>query len=730
MPPSLEMSTLREHLPDGPISSLRRIQTLYGALAEAAGEKGGDPGYAIYYTPGDLDEFVAGGDDTDRYLACVDVDLTDGRANLDDVSVTVEQLTTDLVPKLGFARYPWGRGIDHSITRRGAKGGSDVATAATYCIECLERWTDADGREPAIGAVAESHPDGWILGALQDLGTDDAVKDAIEQSLDRLISGSPRVTATVRLKLDPAALSEAPADEADAPDWFYPGQVDVLNAGMKARKEEKLAEKNTDAPSRGEGTCMVTGESTEVFGTAEDPLALFTVQHAEKFDGLDRRNAWRAHPVSSNAALLVQSGSSLVDACRTTRNGLGVYTLPYFTTVSESGERAELLYRALTRLQKRDVDGTAEHPMAFVERVVENDGDEEDLEDLRFYVISLRNDSGDINVFHEVPDVTLYWPRQVATTYVDVLCSSAFDETAGFGTTDEWSLLSPERDADHVVNAVVSGTFAWNAVPSTAGDDGATVDDDVEWYTYRLLTGAPIPVDRLLDMFVARLRRVRESDRENRLSLNHLKVQFAQLETLARIGLLEADDQHAALATPPNDMHTDDMDVSHLLAEDGSVPRPAARRYRLQKFIESREALNDSPERRGAFLLGVLVGQLSHHQQYNRDMNRTLRDQHQAENMTAGKLKRLYRELVDKAGIYASEVDWGGEMLFEETVDELTETLSDAVPDDDWMLSRQDLQFFYALGVGYGTRAEGRATDLIDRAEATAEQSAVEPPAE
>mgnify|MGYP000518939028 CR=1 FL=1 len=724
----LATDTLEEYLPDGPITSLRRVQTLYGALAEAAEDAGGDPAYSIYYTPGELDEFVAEDGDTDRYLARVDVDLTDQEPSVDTVSIAVERLTPDVVPKLGFARFPWGRGIDHSITRRGAKGGSDATTAATYCVDCLERWTNADGREPAVGAVAESHPDGWVIEALQDLSRDERVKEKIEQALEKQLSGTPRITATVRLKLDPATLSGPPGTANSTPAWFYPGQVDVLNAGMKARKHEKLARKNlsdSDPPSRGQGTCMVTEETTEVFGTADDPLALFTVQHAEKFSELKRENAWRAHAVSSDTALLIQSGTSLVEACRTTRNGLGVYTLPYFTEI-RGWRRAELLYRGLSDLQDRDDEDSTRHPMAFIEDSVEKYGDEEELDDLRFYVLSLRNDSGDINVFHEVPDVTMYWPREIASEYLAVLNSPTFDCTSGFGTTEHWSLLSSGLDQDHIINAVVDGSFAWNAVPSTDSDDGAAVNDDIEWYTYQLLTGSSIPVERLLDMFLTRLAQERESDPENRLSLNRLKVQFAQLEALARADLLVADaETHAALTVPPTNMTTDDLDVSHLADADGSIPRPAARRYRLETFIQNRKALAENPERRAAFLVGVLVGQLSHHQQYTRDMNRTLRDQHQAENMTTAKLKRLYRDLIDKAGIYASEVDWGGEILFDETVDELTETVSAAVPGDDWSLSRQDLQFFYALGIGYGTRAEGRVSDLIDRAEA-----ATAPPAE
>lgn len=716
---AFEAATLDEHLPEQPITSLRRLQTLYGSLAEAAGEKGGDPRYSIYYTPGELAEFVAQGETTDRYLARIDVDLTERPPAVGDVSVSLKQLTPDLVPKLGFARYPWGRGIDHSITRRGAKGGSDAETAARYCIECLERWTNADGREPAIGTVATEHPDGWVLEALQALGTNDEVHETIEDELARQLSGEPRITATVRLKLDPGSLSKPPGGDGSGPAWYYPGQVDVLNAGMKARKEEKLARKNlndSDEPSRGQSTCMVTDEETEVFGTAEDPLALYTVQHAEKFAELKRPSAWRAHALSSDAALLIQSGSSLVETCRTTRNGLGVYTVPYFPEMTP--ERAELLYRALDRLQERDADASDEHPMTFIEQTVAEAGTDEDVAALRFYVISLRNDSGDINVFYEVPDVSLYWPNQIAAEYHSVLTdSSAFDATAGFGQEEDWYLLSPQLSIPNVVNSIVRGSFAWNAVPNTAGDDGAAVDDDVEWYTYQLLTGGTIPVERLLGMFVRRLAREREADPENRLSRNHLKVQFAQLETLARAGLLDAGDGHEALTSPPTDMHTNDIDVSHLAVDDGTVPRSAARRYRLETFIESREPLAESPDRRGAFLAGVLLGQLSHHQQNVREMNRTLLQQYQAENMTAGKLRKVYPTLADKAGIYASEVGWADDVLFPETIDGLTETLSQANLDS---LSRQDLQFFYALGVGYGTRAEGRALDLIDRAEAEA----------
>lgn len=132
----LEESVLEEQAPDGPVNSLRRIQAWYGALEEAAGGKiGGDPAFALYYTPGELSEFTTEDPEADpRYLVSVKVDLTGKTPQY--VGIDVEYCEPNDIGDLGFARYPWGRGIDHSITRRGAKGGSDSETVGNYCGSC------------------------------------------------------------------------------------------------------------------------------------------------------------------------------------------------------------------------------------------------------------------------------------------------------------------------------------------------------------------------------------------------------------------------------------------------------------------------------------------------------------------------------------------------------------------------------------------------------------------
>jgi CRISPR-associated protein Cas8b/Csh1 subtype I-B len=722
----LDPDTLRTYLPDDTISSLREVQALYGAMSEAATDFiGGDPEYAIYYTPGELDEFVSDDENPDRLLVQVVVDLTD--ADPEFVRIDTQRLTPELVERLGYSRYPWGRGIDHSITNRGAKGGSDPSTITRYCLECLGRWTNADGREPAVGKVADEHPDGWIIEALQRLSDGDDIESRIESEVLADVSkeDTPRVVATVRLRLDPSKLTEGPDDSVGE---YLPGEVDVLNAGMRARKDDKLSTKQTDEPSRGSASCMVRNEEREVFGTAEDPLAFFTVQHAEKFPQFKRTEAWRAHPISSEAALLLQSGSSLLDECRRVRNGRGVYTLPYFTSMER--DYAGPLYRAIC-----DLDGDEDAPLAVLQRLIEEydeDNGTDIAESLRFYVIGVRNDSGDINVLEEVPDASIYWPRVLATDYIDVLRGSSFGLAAGFRREDNWQLLTSTTREPDVVDAVTSGWFARSTLPTA---DDAVTDDLTEWMTYSLLVGDSLPVERLLEGFVERIEGEYDSEDGNRrFPENHVKTQFAQLEALAAADLLHVrTGDRTELTTPPTFMQQtnsneqvegDSPPVQQVTSGDGLTLSDALR-YRLNRFVDERAMLSENDQRRGTFLMGVLVGQLSDHQSNERGMNRTLMDEHPADRVTADRLARVFPKLVQRSRTYAAEVDWAGTVLFPETLDALDE-VKDATPPSEWTLPAQDLRYFYSLGLAYGLRARARAYDLVESLRSDAADHGIE----
>jgi hypothetical protein len=702
---------------DRPVTSLRRVQALYGAIAEAQSDQESvvPEEFRLYVTPGELDGFTTeeGGEDGPR-LVTVYVDLT-GEPTLDGVGANTSRKQS--VSRLGFSRYPWGRGIDHSITRRGAKGGSSASTVTTYCVDCLKRWTDADGREPAVGRVADEHPDGWVITALQTLGVREELDEELRSLLEQKYSGNSRVVVTVAVKLDPDELAREPTGDAED-GYYYPGQLHVLNAGMRARKEEKLARKNledSDPPSRGEATCLLTGSDGEVFGTAEDPLAFFTVQHAEKFAGLKKWESWRAHSISSEAALLVQSGSSLVERFRTTRRGRSVFTIPYFTRMS--ARRAKYLKHVLAETA---IETQAD--LAEVQRVLENETDA-DTDDLRFYVVVVRNDSGDINVLTEAPDLAMQPARELAEAHYAVLQGSTFHSVAGFGKVENWVPISEMVDRAQLVRSIVGGMYAYGTF-EVRDEDAPAADDPVDWFTFSLLGGNAVPVETLFEEYVARVAAERRDDGEDRLPENHLKSQYAQLEALARAGLLTVEDGYDdTLTRMPSTDDTTLPPVDEFRRDDGSLATKGRfREYRLDRFIAERPSLGDdsptSTARRGAFLAGVFVGQLGRYQANARDMNRTVIHRHPAEQMTGRRIERFVPELINKANVYASDDPYRGSSLFPELEDRLPETLTAVA--GAWEIDTADLRFHYALGQLYGKRADYRAyllrTDVADAA--------------
>lgn len=721
----LDSDKLNALLPAGPVHSLRQVQAVYGALAEAASGGSTPPGqeeYSLYFTPSELEPFMASEEDEERFLVSVRVDFTGDSPSYEGIDVA--PLSQEVAPLLGLSRYPWGRGIDHSITRCGSKtSGSSASTVVTYCNECLTRWTNGDGGEPAIGRIANEHADGWLISGLAELGVDEEVQERIERDVDGKINGEPRVVATVQLKLDPADLEQPPA--ADERGWFYPGEVPVFNEGMRARKTRKLVSKNIDnGTSEGDAACMVTNQEGDVVGTAEDPFALFTIQHTEKFDEFDREQSWREHPISADAALLLDAGTGLLDACRETRNGLSIYTLPYFTTMSH--DHAALIYRTLSELQ--DADLGERHPMVWLQEQIEKHadrtGDESLVDALRFYVVAIRDDQGDIFVFNEEPDATIYPPREIAKAHIETLQSQTFGRL-GFEQPSDWRHIRKNIGSQRIVSNVVSGSYAQDTVSFTEGTDGAMANEPSEWLAFAMLAGEQIDREWLLDQYVTRLAQQRERDDESRLAKNHVLTQLAQLDALAGAGLLASSDgREDRQETETMDNTPTTSGVSDPMAElsgieeltaDGVPSLSEIREYRLREFLAERTELDgsddESEERRGAFLIGVLLGQLSTHQRKDRGMNRTFANRYQAEDVTLGQLEKIMTELLSKDSIYEAEHRYSRDgSCFPETSGRLSELAG--TPPTKWSLSLPDVRFHFALGITYGLHARSRAFEL------------------
>jgi len=680
-------SELAEELPDSPVGSLRDIQYLYGKLYTLATTGGGE--YAPYLTPDAAGDLI----DTDDSLIVVRVDLSGEEPRLaadERGPVWVTRYSDDLVQAVGHCKYPAARGIDHGVTHQAGRD-SDPEKLARYAKERLTKWaTDENVQE-----AADTHEDGWIIDGLAELGENESALAEIEDALTTALGGeSTTALLTVQVRLD-----------GDA-EYRWPGDLDVFLAAMRARKLSKLVTKNKADDSSGDATDLVTGEAARTVGTSEDPQNYFLGKQLEKFPGLDIEEAWRSHPISEDAAVTVMNAGTFVEACTYRTFGAKVYYLPYVWGRPSPGEIREL-YQLLYLVETEDDDLTPVE-RAYAERETLF-GDSE----LRFYVSAVMpHQMSRYDVFGETLNGRLLYPKALATEHNRLIeRSAAFtsdtDWTAPLPTHESWDLLVGD---DNRLGSVSTGWYFYQTF-AERDDEDADADDPRIEALVAVLGGESISVETLLGEYVDRI--VNEQTDEEIEGFPSFRVagQFAQLCALAtdELDLLTADDdEKRPITREPMYEDNDTMEApTEILAADGG--HPAARK--LESFIDDTPALAPDPDaplndqRRGAFLLGALIGDIGSYQEYDQERSTTLVDQFPVKSITSSRIKKVTQETIGKTLTYTRQEKKSGQSYpgtkAEHIVERLRKTILKPDPDE-WELDTDDLRFYYALGVTYG----------------------------
>lgn len=698
---------LASELPDRPITSLRDLQYVYGRLYTLATAGGGE--YAAYLTPEKSTDLF----DEPESLLYLRVDLSGDEPRLDpDQPVGVESYGEKKVEAVAHSWYDSARGFDHSITHRTGKN-KEPEKVAEYLHQRLTSWADDD----VIQEAAADHEDGWIVDALAELGESEGLRERIEAAVDEQLDGKTTALTTVAVKLEPDG------------EYLLPGEASpVFNEAMRARKRSKLVSKGEATNSVGEATDLVTGNRGPTVGTAEDPLNYFLGKQLEKFPGFDPDEAWRTHPVSEDVAVTLMNASTFVDACDYYTMGANVYYLPYFFGRLQPTEAREL-YRMLYAVV-RDEEMT---PIERVYREFQNDPALQEYgERFRFYVAAvMKHQTKRFDVFGDTLDGSLLSPVELISSHIDILESPLFDVhddaerdtpelRPAFPAPENWDIFVP---SEHALLSTLATGWYFEQTFAPADDDDASADDYRIRALVAVLSGESLDVETVLTEYVERLL---EDEGEGFPSFR-VAAQYAQLCALAEAGLLTGRDAYEPVAEPlqlTDDHPTDDMQQDTPARADGGNVA-AARETKLEQFLEQTPALaEDQPERRGSFLLGALVGQVTGYQQVSEGRSTTLIDQYPIKAVTESKLKRLASDVLDKNIVYSRENNMAGTM-YREVVDRLVTTLPQIDIDGDWELDTTDLRFYYSLGVAYGMNNWASSDDEeVDDQPETAEEEA------
>lgn len=686
---------IEQYWHDRPPASLEDVMALYGVLAVA--ESGGE----LYGTPSKLDPFI-----DDGRLVWVDIDLTGDTPVVSDPKV--DALRKEDVSKLAYSHKSSGRGAKYSLTQIGSKNGNDAAGVASTVLGRVRSWTTQDGVLSVTDDDDDGHPDGWIVERLAAVFEKDSqTLTELEQKVEALLPADESVPTafTVRLRIDTADLEKVEA-HTTGKQWFWPAEVPVLNEAMKRYATENAANKNLGSKtSEGQGVCVVTGTEGRVVGTPESPLGVFSVKHPDAQPGLRRDQSWRNYPVSPDVAMLFSKGQDLIEKCVLRKGGVETYTLPYFAG-ELTAAKAESLYGAIQSLDRESEysDGKSA-PMArvtFKLRESENEAVRQLAEtELRFYTITLPI-SDDKNVIAEEPAAATYWVSELADALEQTVHGPTLNPTkGGFEDFDNWPLLDFEDDRDRARKSAfycitdqefTNATFAYRG--DEEGDDFRRVVDA------RLIAGTPLDAAMLFDEYMRRYADASEGGETPPHQI--VSQQLVQLETLSRTGLLNGLD--AAVEPTDTNMSTQtDFDTTDL---------PDIREHRLESFLD--RPLFESSARRAAALSGVLVGQVSWHQENQRKMGRPLDSTTKGDQLSKNGLENALTSALEKAKVYAldSEYDSDRDLLFPETVDRLLET-TENMPTA-WEIEKRELQFCYVLGHAHGRRSMPVAFSLYD----------------
>ena len=683
---------LESELPSSPIGSLRDLQYLYGKLYTLATTGGGE--YAPYLTPDAAGDLV----DTDNSLIVVRMDVSSDGPRLadDDLGpVQVTRYTKDLIQQVGHCKYPAARGIDHSVTHQAGRN-SDPEKLARYAKERLTKWAIDD----VVAETADDHPEGWIIKGLAELGENETALETIEETLTRKLGGeSATALLTVQVKTEPDGR------------YQWPGDMDVFSEAMRQRKLSKLVTKNKADDSSGDATDLVTGTPARTVGTSEDPQNYFLGKQLEKFPGLNIEEAWRSHPISEDAAITVMKAETFVEACTYRTFGAKVYYLPYVfgRLAPEKVYRLyELLYRTVEDEETTPIeDAYTEEQRKTIEE-----------QDVRFYISAIMpHQMSRYDVFGETLNGRLHYPKQLAIAHNQFVTSaSAFSRdhytewTAPFPTNQNWGLLETN---DEQLRAVSTGWY-FKQTFAERDDDEADADDPRIKALINVLSGEAIAVDVLLEEYVKRIIDDQTDDDEYEGFPSFLVAsQFAQLCVLAEedIGLLQTTDPSKDQITQQPTYDTKTMpSVNDIPITDGGHPAAP----KLESFIHETPALSpdndDDPDsvtsqRRGAFLLGALVGDIGSYQEYSEDRSTTLVDQYPVKSITRSRIKKVTQETIAKTLTYTRQEkkqqgNYPGTKA-DHIVDRLRNTILKPDPEA-WEIETDDLRFYYALGVTYG----------------------------
>jgi hypothetical protein len=650
-------------IPTRPVASLRDIEVLYGALYTLG--RGLVGPYGAYLTPDAAADQVG-----TEGLVTIRVDLRGDSATLANPSVELEMYPERLVPLVAHSKFAAARGVDHSISHQSGQTNRPEKHA-DHSFERLSRWPT----EEPVAETAASHDDGWLINILAELSENEAIERRIRERVPDLLGEEGQLLHTVTVAFDKGEL--AVTDQyRETETWHYPGEIEVLQEAMAARKTRKFRAKNDADDASGDGTCFVFDTDETVYGVVDDPMKHYLSKQMEKFPSFDADESWRTQGLGREAAIRAQNAETFLEACTVPAPGTSAFYLPYPSGEIDA-DTARRLYELLDDQTKADEEHS---PVGETYRDLKRLGE---LDRLRFALIIVNKYQKDRwRVLASTPTADTHVIEDITEAHLAALGSRWLGESGVFPEREKFPLLNITAPGQ-LSNVIASVGYLAETCFGEDSDDPSS--DDFRFRgTATVASGQPLRVNELLGEYVAKLTDRFDPDDEYPFPDAAFAQQYVQFNALAECGLLTPEQQ---LTKPPK-----------FMTEQSNSATEKSRQETFEQFINDHPALSNKT-REGVFALGALVGRITRYQR-RQDKSMTAIKQYPIDNITKYNITRIATDVVDSNVVYSDEEGYQGTM-YGELMQAVADGLESSEPND-WSLSTDDLRFHYAMGIAYG----------------------------
>lgn len=568
-----------------------------------------------------------------------------------------------------------GRMIAHSICQLTSSNGYDFESTSGKLADRVTRWPS----DSIVKDVASSHKDGWIIDALDQFGSNvastDSWKTKVEEALESKLSGQSKFKGLMSVKID----------VGDGKGYQSPGELDVLNEGMKQKKLDRLGSYSEADDSTGNSSCYITGDKGEVYGlTPGSPANFFTGKQHGTFPDMDPDQSWRAKPLCSDAALAVLKSSAMFDELGyavSKDEKIGYY--PYYEEMNALKSRD--IYQTYTELSESEniPAGVANWVESYSERYIALD-----VDDKRIYALLYEEDQNSVyNILNEVKSCRVEHLHNIFNQWKHMLSNPFVQSEVGVYDTDEdgydW-FLDDQKTQREFIEQIFNGGFFKTVFEQVdySGNAGGVFNLTLDLIGNRRISYSQLVSEYTENMISRQNWMLGEPDVKSDIPSKLIFKQYIHFHVLTKTGSLFTE------TTPQSLSHIKDS-FEVVMFED--------RDERLDAYIESHSGLDD-PEKRSLFLLGGLVGRLSQYQRHNLDLSKTLAEQYPINSISKNRIQDLTQNVLGKNVQYS-------EMKNIVMNSRYTDRLRDSVLEkdlDDWILSTNEARFYYSLGLSYG----------------------------